>query len=240
MLLAIDIGNTNITFGIFHKNKLIKKWKIPTNPRAIQSIKKIAATKKPETIVICSVVPKLTAKLSSALKKFAKAKILIVGRNIKVPIKNLYKKPKQLGTDRLVNAYAGLKLYGSGLIIIDFGTAITFDIVSKKSAYLGGLIFPGVDLSLNSLYNNTALLPKVTLKSAKKIIGRSTAECINLGVFEGIAGMCEALIRRLKGQFKGYKVITTGGNAQTMKLFSRKLGKYQPNLTLLGLKSLSK
>lgn len=240
MLLTIDIGNTNISIGIFHKNKLIKKWKIPTSLPAVNSIKEIAATNKISAVAICSVVPKLTAKLSSTLGKSLKAKILIAGRNIKVPIKNLYKKPKQVGQDRLINAYAGLKLYGKGLIIIDFGTAITFDIVSKKGEYLGGLIFPGVNLCLNSLYKNTALLPKVSLKSAKKIIGRNTVESINSGVFHGIAGMCEALIKRLKSQFKGYKIIVTGGNAQTMKMFSRKLGKYQPNLTLLGLKYISK
>ena len=151
----------------------------------------------------------------------------------------MYKNKKQLGGDRLVNAYAGLKLFGPGLIIIDFGTAITFDIVCKRGRYLGGLIFPGVELSLNSLYKNTALLPKISLKNAKKLIGQSTAECINSGVFYGIAGMCEALITKLKTQFTGYKVISTGGNAQTMKLFSRKLGKYCPNLTLLGLELLS-
>ncbi|MCM8781120.1 MAG: type III pantothenate kinase, partial [Candidatus Omnitrophica bacterium] len=135
MLLAVDIGNTNITFGIFKKSKIIKKFYIPENNFNVNLLKKNIKNLDLKMAIICSVVPALTETIKNTLWKILRKKPYLIGKDIYIPIKNLYRNPSQLGQDRLINAYAGIKLYGTPLIIVDFGTAITFDIVSKDKRY---------------------------------------------------------------------------------------------------------
>jgi len=245
-LFAIDIGNTTINFGVFKANKLIFNFKLSTN-KPINCKKDILSKLNKDKIkasqigriVVCSVVPKQTPILIRILKKNFRSKPLLISKNILIPIRNRYKKPRQVGQDRLVNAYAGLKLFGPGLILIDFGTAITFDIVSKKGEYLGGLILPGIDMSFEALNKKTALLPRVKIKSPKSLIGSNTQDCINNGVVYGVAGACDAIVDRLQKRFKCYRVIATGGNANLIKKFSKKITKTYPHLTLEGLRLIS-
>jgi len=141
-----------------------------------------------------------------------------------------------VGHDRLVNAYAGLKKYGPGLIIIDFGTAITFDIVSKKEEYVGGLITPGFKLMQESLNKNTALLPYVELARPIEIIGKDTVSSIRSGLVYGVASLCDGILRRLlERECRGFKVIVTGGDAALVKPYVRFFDKFDDNLTLDGL-----
>ena len=238
--LTIDIGNSTTAFGVFEGKKLISSFKLPTGKneiykRSILKLSKFNILK----IVICSVVPKATKVLSSLLKRQLKRRVLVVGRDINVAIKNRYENPKQVGSDRLVNAFSGLKQFGPGLILVDFGTAITFDVVSKKAEYLGGLIFPGLDLSLDALNKKTALLPRIKINRPKAIIGRDTVSSINSGIVFGMAGVCDEIIARLQKKYKGYKVIATGGNAEFIKKYSKKIKKIKPHLTLEGLRLLS-
>jgi len=245
-LLAIDIGNTAISLGVFHGQRLVSNLKIPTGKRAAynRTIKRCLYKGKVKAadiskIILCSVVPKETAALKSALGKLLHKKVWLVGSDISVPIKNRYKKPKQVGQDRLVNAYAGLELFGPGIILVDFGTAITFDVVTKKREYLGGLIFPGLDLSLDALNKKTALLPRVSISMPKSLVGTETISSINNGTVFGMAGACDGIIERLKKRFKGYRVIATGGNANFIKRFSKKIRTIHPHLTLEGLRLLA-
>lgn len=143
MLLAIDIGNTNISFGLFSGNKIMKRFSIATKDYNLQRIKSRLREIEINDIIICSVVPDVTRILKQDLKRLLGRRPYIIGREIKVPIKNLYRKPKQVGQDRLVNAYAGVMFYGAPLIAVDFGTAITFDVVSRNKEYLGGHDFTG-------------------------------------------------------------------------------------------------
>ncbi len=239
MLLAIDIGNTNITFGLFKGKRLIKTAHIPTS--AAQGYKRFfqKEAKCPEikAIVMCSVVPQATKALEHLLRKSFDSEIFILGRDIKVPIKNLYKNPKQVGQDRLVAAYAAYTLYhkGTPLVVIDFGTALTFDVVSRNGAYLGGLIAPGMEMSLNALSEKAALLPKVRLVKPSFILGKTTKDSMASGAFYGYAAMCDGLVRRIEKRFgEKFYVVATGGNAHRISPLSSSIDKVDEDLVLKG------
>ncbi|MDP2929138.1 MAG: type III pantothenate kinase [Candidatus Omnitrophota bacterium] len=243
-LLAVDIGNTNITVGIFKGASLLGKVKISTNSYSlyIRRIKKLikdaglSVDKIGETVV-SSVVPLALTRLVVELHRMSIFNITILGKDRVVPIRNRYRVKKEVGQDRLVNAYAAKVLYGAPAIIIDFGTAITFDIVSKKGDYLGGLIMPGIELSLASLYRNTALLPKVELKMAASIIGKDTVNSMRGGILFGFGAMCDGLVAQYKKILgKSAKVIATGGNARLIKRYAKSIQRVDEDLTLKGLR----
>jgi type III pantothenate kinase len=186
--------------------------------------------------VICSVVPDVTGILAIDLKKITGSKPYIIGKNLAIPVKNLYRKPKQVGQDRLVNAYAGIKLFGSPLIVVDFGTAITFDVVSKNKEYMGGMIIPGLKISLNTLAQNTALLPKINLQKPSEFIGRDTKSSMLSGLVYGFAALTDDLAKRIKQKIGRHaKVIGTGGNIRLIAKFCQEINTVDPYLTLKGL-----
>ncbi len=234
MLLAIDIGNTSVAFGIFQGKRLRSSWKISTQD--VLSGKTIKFPQDIETAIISSVVPKATPIFKKAIAKKYKIRPLVLGENIEAPIKNLYSKPKQVGQDRLVDAVAVKVLYGYPVIVIDFGTAITFDVISKKGEYLGGLIFPGIETSLNALSQKAALLPKIEVEPPSGLIGRDTVDSMRSGVFYGIGALCDGVIAKLKAKYGPMKVIATGGHAALMAKFTKTIRKVDPNLTLEGLR----
>lgn len=234
-ILAIDIGNTNITMGLFSDERLVKRLKASTGDYAAhgKNLKKFAIAGK---VVISSVVPLATSRLLVSLNRTLACEKVVVGKDIEVPIKNLYRIKGQVGQDRLVNAYAAKSLYGYPSVIIDFGTAITFDIVSRGGQYLGGLILPGIELGLASLYNGTALLPKVELREARELIGRDTVSSMRGGILFGYAAMCDGLIAKYKVLLgRDLKVIATGGNASLIKKYSTSIKIVDEDLTLKGL-----
>ncbi|OGX44775.1 MAG: hypothetical protein A3G38_02965 [Omnitrophica WOR_2 bacterium RIFCSPLOWO2_12_FULL_51_8] len=237
-LLAIDIGNTNITFGLFSAGKLARKFDLPTksyNLRKLSSVLKEGSLV--EACLVCSVAPLVTKILARDLRLLTAVKPYIIGKDIKVPIKNLYQRPGQVGQDRLVNAYAGLAFFQAPLVIIDFGTAITFDAVSKKGEYLGGLILPGLEISLEALSKRAALLPKIKLALPRELIGRDTAGSMLSGIIYGFASLSDGLSERIKQKI-GLKaqVIGTGGNIRLMSKYCRAIDKVEQDLTLKGLK----
>jgi type III pantothenate kinase len=228
MLLTVDIGNTTTDFAVSNKGKIVKIWSIETDDSP-QSFKKCGEgilrdikRRYPEMsqAVICSVVPDALRVIKPLLKKRFVAKISVVGTDIKVPIANRYRDPGQVGQDRLVCAYAAMRLYGSPAIIIDLGTAITFDVVSAGKEYLGGIIVPGLRLSAESLFKKTALLPKVGIKIPRALIGRDTETSILSGLFYGYGVLCQGVIRLIAKQVKKKpKIVMTGGYAESMKKF---------------------
>jgi len=237
MLLAIDIGNTNISFGLFSGNKIMKRFSIATKDYNLQRIKSRLREIEINDIIICSVVPDVTRILKQDLKRLLGRRPYIIGREIKVPIKNLYRKPKQVGQDRLVNAYAGVMFYGAPLIAVDFGTAITFDVVSRNKEYLGGMILPGLGLSLDALNQRTALLPRTKLEEPKEFIGRDTRNSMLSGIVYGFAALTDGLVIRIKKKIsKNAKAIGTGGNIDLMGKYCRQIDKIDKDLTLKGLK----
>lgn len=242
-LLAIDIGNTNITAGFFRNGVLTRKAKIPTADHARYGRRFKAfirlSSMKPEdvsAVIISSVAPAALRRLSYSLRRLVKCRVKIVGSNISALVRNRYRVKRQVGRDRLVNAFAAKLIYGAPCVIIDFGTAVTFDLVSKSGDYLGGLIMPGIDMSLQGLYEWTALLPRVRLKRAANIIGKDTAGSIRGGILFGLGVMCDGLVSRYKAILgKNLKVIATGGNAGLVKKYSKSIETVDEDLTLRGL-----
>jgi len=237
VLLAINIGNTNISGAIFSSPKrIIKQFVLPTKAYSkTKLVKKLKKSFKISDAVICSVVPKLTKVLERDLKLFTGKRPYIIGKEVTVPIKNLYQ-PGQLGQDRLVNAYSACTLYQTPLVVIDSGTAITFDVVSKDKKYLGGLIIPGMEISLKSLKEKTALLPSIKLCQPKILIARDTKNSILSGVVYGYSALCKEMVIRIK-KYIGKKtlVLGTGGNISLIKKYSGIKIKIDKNLTLKGI-----
>lgn len=253
MNIYIDIGNTSTVFGFAKKLENYSVLRVETRllgdltllkKEIFAYLKKIKVKENiMNNFVICSVVPKAQVSLEENLKKiFPKAAIACIGKDIPIKIKNKYKIPRQVGLDRLVNAVAVKVNYSVPAIIVDFGTAITIDVVSEKTEYLGGVIVPGINLSLLSLHQNTALLPKLTAQKPQSLLGRDTNNSILSGVFYGYACLVDGLIDRLKSELKlkskqKIKVIATGGHIHLMKKLCKNIDVYDGNLTLKGIES---
>ncbi|MDD4980607.1 MAG: type III pantothenate kinase [Candidatus Omnitrophica bacterium] len=236
MLLAIDIGNTNITCGIFRGDRILKRFTIPTQDYGLEKIRKLLGRIDIRASIICSVVPRMTGILAQGLKKLMGKRPYIIGKDVKVPIENLYRNPKQVGQDRLVNAYAGVILYGAPLVVVDFGTAVTFDIISGKKEYLGGMILPGLKISLDALAERTALLPKISLRAPKEFIGRDTKNSIRSGLVYGFASLTDELVARIRKKIgRKAKVIGTGGDINLISGYCKRIDKIDRDLTLKGL-----
>ncbi|MCM8796174.1 MAG: type III pantothenate kinase [Candidatus Omnitrophica bacterium] len=236
-LLAVDIGNTNISFGVFEGARIVRKFNIPTLRYTIQKLMASLDKGKIDAAIICSVVPKVQARLKCDLRRLlGKTSYYNIGTNLVVPIKNLYRKPKQVGQDRLVNAYAAVELYGAPLVVVDYGTAVTFDVVSRKKEYLGGMILPGLKISLDALFARTALLPKIKLSYPKEFIGRDTRNSMLSGIVYGFSALTDDLIKRIKEKIgKDTKVIGTGGNIELIKRYCHSFNKIDTDLTLKGI-----
>lgn len=225
--LAVDIGNTTIKLAVMRGTKILKIYQIPTSgPKRLRRDISRVMTRIPlryrksvGQVIVSSVVPRALRILKPALSSRWKS-VLVLGRDIVVPIKNCYHPPRHVGQDRLATAYAALCLYQAPLIIIDLGTAITIDVVSQKKEYLGGLIVPGIGLSAQSLNQKTALLPKVSIDQPRQIIGSDTKGSILSGIFYGYGEMLSGLIKLISKTMKTKpRVIMTGGYATLMKKY---------------------
>ena len=228
MIITIDIGNTTIAVGVMDKLKLISVHRLNTDLSvlALRNTLKalmgkiIRAQKNIKVVLISSVVPNKTAVVERLAIKSFRLDVKVIGRDLYVPLLNRYKDPKQVGQDRLLGAYAAMTLYGYPVIVIDFGTAITFDVVSPKKEYLGGVIVPGLRLSAESLFLKTALLPQIDIQAPHSVIGRTTQESILSGLFYGYGSLCQGFIGLISKQIKAHpKVVMTGGHTHLMKRF---------------------
>ncbi|MCM8779821.1 MAG: type III pantothenate kinase [Candidatus Omnitrophica bacterium] len=241
MLLAIDIGNTNINFGLFRGKRLVKSFFIGSgvyNQRKLKSALARNGITKCE-IIVCSVVPRLTAKLKKDIKKIFNRLPIIVGKDLMVPLNNLYRHPKKVGCDRLVNAFAAVERYGTPLVVVDFGTAVTFDVISKKKEYCGGMILPGLKMSLEALKRKTALLPHILLSRPPEFIGRDTRSSILSGIVYGFAALSDSLIEKIKEKIgQEAFAIGTGGDIGLIGSYCRKLNFIEKHLTVQGLNGL--
>ncbi|MBI5698903.1 type III pantothenate kinase [Candidatus Saganbacteria bacterium] len=226
-LLAIDIGNTSTVFGLFKGAKLKKKWRVPTE--------KLAGRVKKNNfpVVVSSVVPQA----DKIIKKQLPQAHFVTASNIKgIKIKIKIRNKAEVGADRVVNALAALRLYGKPAIIVDFGTATTFDALSSKGEYLGGAIAPGIALTRDILHERTAKLPKVKIAPPQKVIGDSTVGALKSGLVYGYAALVEGMIVRFKDQLgEKTKVIATGGYAELIGKYARGIDIIDQDLTLKGL-----
>jgi type III pantothenate kinase len=250
MIVAIDIGNTNITFGLFKKDsdKPVHFANINTDRQmttddlaikynSLKELWKIGGQDGTEQVVICSVVPVINYEFVHMFEKYYRLKPSFVSHK-DVPLKLNYDYPAEIGTDRIINALAGITLFpGENLIIVDFGTATTFDIVSKEKVYEGGLIMTGIISSLRALEEKAAKLPHIDLSIPSGLVGKNTVDGIRSGIINGNGSMVDELVRRIKGEMKWDKarVIATGGLSRLIQHSAKLIDIIDQQLTLKGL-----
>ena len=225
-LLVADIGNTNITIGIFSNTEIISIWRISSDLNQTDdefSLKLLSLFKQDgirisdiERVSMCSVVPNLTTTVSSSIKKLTKINPLILGPGTKTGISIKYDRTQDVGTDRIADAIAANSIYGAPIIVVDIGTAIVFDAIFEGPIYMGGAISPGIKVSADAMYKQTSQLRKVELIPPKTSIGKSTIESMQSGFMFGFVDMIEGMVKRIinefpKSQKKSVKVIVTGG-----------------------------
>ncbi len=234
--LLIDISNSFVKIAFSTKSRIARPARIPTPSLTSEKLRTFLRGEKVGRIVVCSVVP---AKNAAVKKAVGATKILWLGPRINLGVTIDYPRPKLIGADRLANAAAVAKLYGSPAIVVDFGTAVTFDIISAKGAYIGGVIAPGLEAMTNFLYQRTALLPRLSLREPKRAVGKSTREAMISGAVFGYRGLVCEIINRIKSeQFRRgkVKVVATGGYAQLIASRVPLIEYVHPNLTLEGLR----
>ena len=240
--LIIDIGNTNIVFAVYDNNKIMKKWRISTliNRTKDEYIIWLNSILKGDTdfteIIIGSVVPDITEELKIAISDYLKKKPLVIAEDIKVNFPSELDSPSEVGTDRIVNALCAWHIYKKPAVIIDFGTATTFDIVGENGVYLGGVIAPGANLSINALHTAAARLPRIAITKQKKIIGKNTASAMSAGIYWGYIGLIKNILYKIEEELKyNVLILATGGLAE---IFVKDLSKdiiINNDLTLNGL-----
>ena len=256
MLLAIDVGNTNIVVGVFEGDKLVESWRLATdNKRSADEYgtilgsmyRRIEITEKDiDDIIVASVVPSLLFTLEHMCVKFYDKNPIVVEQGIKTGIKIKYENPRALGADRLVNSVAAHERYGGNLIVVDFGTATTFDCVSADGTFLGGAIAPGMKTQAAALFEHTAKLPNVDLEIPGRFIARNTSEGMQSGLIYGHQGFTEHMIKGMKQEMsedlgckpEDIKVIATGGMATMVESGVDCIDVIDRRLTLDGLQML--
>ncbi|MGC8579572.1 MAG: type III pantothenate kinase [bacterium] len=247
MLLAIDVGNTNIVFGVFDKDKLVTHWRIVTaRERTVDEYKLLLkeffeldklSIKHVDGIAISCVVPPVISYLEKACIDLFGINPIVIGPGIKTGISILYDNPKEVGADRIVNAVAGYDRHRKALIIVDFGTATTFDCVSRKGEYLGGVIAPGIGISLDALFTHASKLPRVDIIAPQTVIGKNTVNSMQSGIFYGYVSLVEGIIRLISKEMneEEIKIIATGGFAELIGSACKLIDEVDEFLTLKGL-----
>ncbi|MEW6446618.1 MAG: type III pantothenate kinase [Bacillota bacterium] len=247
MILALDIGNTNITAGIFRGQKLAAAWRLVT--RREQTADELGLVLRQflreegfdpglvRGVAACSVVPPLNRVVEDVCRRYFGQQVFFIGPGTRTGVPIKYENPREVGADRVVNAASGYTLYGGPLIIVDFGTAITFDVISAKGEYLGGVIAPGVGISCEALFSRAARLPRVDLVPPPAVIGRNTVHSMQSGIVFGFAGLVDEIVKRIRAELKEEaQVIATGGMAELIARESKTVQQVDPFLTLTGLR----
>ena len=227
MILAVDIGNTNIVLGCCDKDRILFRERVSTNLTATDLEYAVTLRTAVEMngldgsdidgAIISSVVPSITNIVKAAVEKYTKVKCKVVGPGMKTGLSIKIDNPAQLGSDLVVDAVAGINEYTAPLIIIDMGTATTLSVIDENKDYLGGMIMPGIMVSHDSLINRTSQLPRIALEEPKKTIGTNTVDCIKGGILYGNAGAIDGICDRIKRETgKNYTIVATGGLAPTV------------------------
>ncbi|MBI5826004.1 MAG: type III pantothenate kinase [Chloroflexi bacterium] len=247
MLLTIDIGNTNLTLGLYEGDKLGAHWRLATDHNrmpdeyGLQFLGLLQNAGKTlnelEGISLASVVPPLTGRVIHACREYLKQEPLVVDAGIKTGIKIRYEDPRAVGADRVCDAVAVMKFYGGPACVVDFGTATTFNALTKDGEYLGGAITAGINLAAEALYTRAAKLPRIDLQVPPSVIGRNTVHAMQSGLLFGYVSMVEGMVARFRSELGGdMKVIATGGLAEVVAKETKVIDIIAPWLTLDGLR----
>jgi type III pantothenate kinase len=247
MLLAFDIGNTTVAIGLFRGPRLVKSWKIKTDPdqtgdeygAILHNLFQVSDLhpKKIEAAIISSVVPPLTPVIQGTCRDVFGLDALVVGPGLKTGMPILYENPLEVGADRIVAAVAAFEKHGGPAIVVDFGTATTFDAISAKGEYLGGAIAPGIQISAEALYLKTARLPRIEIRKPKRAVGRTTVASMQSGLYFGYIGLVTNTINEVRKEIgKNAKVVATGGFGGQITPEVPAIDVYEPDLVLEGLR----
>lgn len=249
MIVVFDVGNSEITVGIFDGEKLVSHWRLTTAaPRTADELallirtiigSEMASPGGVEGSAICSVVPAITPMLAEACEMCFGQKPVMIDARAKLPIKLDVEEPFTVGADRIANTLAASRLHKTDAIVVDMGTATTYDCITADGTFLGGVIQPGIMISADTLFRRTAQLPATDIVPPKRVIARRTDECIRAGVLYGAVDSIDGIVRRIKKEWPGKKpplVIATGGMAETVKPHSTELELVDPFLTLKGIR----
>jgi type III pantothenate kinase len=247
VLLAIDVGNTHTVIGVYENDRLVRHWRVLSDPGRtadeygvlLWNLYRASELPIPRRtdIIVCSVVPPMTKVVEDLCRDYFHSEPLVVGPGVKTGMPILYDNPKEVGADRIVNAVAAYERYHDVCIVVDFGTATTFDCVSGRGEYLGGVITPGLGISLDALVTRTAKLPRVELVRPPKVVGKNTVHAIQAGIVYGYASLVDGLVTRIREEIgTNARVIATGGFATMLAPESTTIEAFDEFLTLEGLR----
>lgn len=247
MLLAVDCGNTHIVLGLFQGEELTHSWRISTEGNKTEDeymamlemlfFKEGLSINQIEGMIVGSVVPRVTVAFGKMAKKHLRCPAYFVDHTTETGIRVLMDNPREVGADRILNALAAHKKYDGALIVVDFGTATTFDCVSAAGEYLGGAICPGIEISQQALFARAAKLANIDLYQPPSVIGKNSADSMRSGILWGYGGQVDSLVRRMKLEMEGpVRVIGTGGLASFIYNFTEEMDLVDPRLTLDGLR----
>ena len=246
MLLALDAGNSNITIGAFEGRKLISQWRLRTVHEQtsdewgilLRNLFSPAGLdiEKVDGIIVCSVVPPIDSTLAAMTKRYFNREAMFVGPRTDLGLAIRYDNPNEVGADRLVNGVAGFYKYGGPCVVVDFGTTINFDVISRDAEYLGGAIAVGIGIAIDALFSRTARLPLVEFRPPKDVVGTNTVASMQSGLYFGAIGMIDGILERIIEKLgPETKAVATGGQAQMIVSGSRYLKVVDEHLTLEGL-----
>lgn len=244
--LVIEVGNSKIAIGVFDREGLKYDWTIETDSRKTEDDYGMTFRtlfqfegldwKEFEGAIMCSVVPTMDQKMKRMCQKYLHIEPMTMGPGIKTGINILYENPREVGSDRIVNAVAGITLYGAPLIIVDFGTATTFCYINERKQYVGGAIAPGMNISMDALYERASKLPKIETVKTKSVIGKNTIQAMQSGFLYSVVGQVEGIVKRMKKEANvNPKVIATGELASIIKEETAIIDEIDNKLTLKGL-----
>ena len=247
MILAVDVGNTNIVIGCIEGDEILFNERVSTNHKATDleyaiKIKNIFEIHdidlgKIEGAVMSSVVPSITEAIEQAVKKLINSQPLVVGSGIKTGLRIKIPNPQQVGADRIVDAVAAYEIYGGPVLVLDYGTATTYDLVDEKGTFIGGITAPGIAISAKALWEDAAKLPKIEIAKPENVIGNDTITSMQSGLVYGQIGQAEYLIKKVKEEagLENIKVVATGGLGRLISENTDAIDIYDANLTLKGI-----
>jgi type III pantothenate kinase len=252
MLLTIDIGNTHTVLGLFEGAEIVEHWRVSTDPRrtadehavlfqGLMNNHPLVGRSGVDGIAICSTVPSVLHEMRDMVRRYyGDIPALVVEPGVKTGMPVLVDNPKEVGTDRIINALAAVHLYGAPCIVVDLGTATSFDAVSKRGEWIGGAIAPGIEISVEALGARGAQLRKIELARPRSIIGKNTVECMQSGILYGFAGQIDGVVNRMAEELaddpNDVTVVATGGLAPLVLEEAEVIDEHEPWLTLIGLR----
>ena len=243
MLLAVDVGNTQTVYGLYDGDRLAEHYRISTTPT--QTADELAVTLRAlvdfprlDGMVLCSSVPQLVTEYEALAERWAEVEILVLGPGVSTGVPIRYDDPREVGPDRIANAVAARELYGSPCVVVDFGTSTNFDVVSAAGEFAGGVLAPGIEISMDALFARAARLPKVPFVAPERVISQTTTQALQSGLVYGFAGQVDSIVDRIREELGAADapVVATGGLAGLIAPHSRTISTVDEFLTLAGLR----